>query len=330
MEWKEKTIKSYYDTLLKQKNHLSTEIEKYAYSFDMGNIQNMFNYLEHKKMLNIDQFENILDKDYYNAVYEWLKSNSSEILSILLPYNNKFLKNNRDLKNTKITEEDASRIVYLFFTEHNSELKNKLQYLNRNNMIHYDNGKYRKASSCTFNLVNLKESFILLRLSSRLDSSMSLVRSITDVSEFDKASDIISVQNNNASPFKYAYSKFNELLFIDYLKENGYEKEAESLKVQRLNRILYSVEGFNENYLTLNKEKDGYYIPYIVRSIISDLVSIYWYNNYQINPKLTLEEIKNFNLLKGKTDIEYFNKDLIAEVGSSFDEYRASFTRKRK
>lgn len=328
MIWNSSKIKEYYETLKDKDISTFSKKEKCIYEHDLNNLHSMLRFINQDKTLINKEPEMILDEEYYQKVFSWLMKNGYRLLLNTADFSN--YKNYKITKSTCLNEENVSRITYQFLKDYNEKLKEKLFELNQTSHIYYNNNKTRIASGETFNIINFQESFILLHKSDRLDSPLILTREITKASEFSKNSDIENVQNRQMSPFTNAYANFNELVMIDRVDEFT-EKEKIQLKEDRLNLILSSMDIFNRYLITYcQNEKDNKKLPFIIKNILSNILAMYWYQNYQNDEKGTLKEIENFNSIIGKKDIDVIDANYLDRVFDSFNSYVDDISRIRK
>lgn len=215
MQWNSSQIKEYYDLLKKEDPRLFSKKQKCAYEHDLNNLHNMLNYINQKKLTINRGYDVLLDEDYYAKVLEWLKTYGYKILFSTRNYVDCYCKDTHNIKGSRLDEENISRLSYLFLKDYNEQLKEKLFELNNSSHIYYDNRKSKKTIGETLNLINAKESYIILNRSDRLDSPLVLTREITKANDFSKNPEIEAVQNRNNSPFAYAYANFNELVMLD-------------------------------------------------------------------------------------------------------------------
>ena len=114
-----------------------------------------------------------------------------------------------------------------------------------------------------------------------------------------------------------------ELIFSDYLKENGFEKEAYNLKISFLNQIrtqLIELKYELHDYLNRPRKKsiDNFIFEYKYESSRDMILALYLYDRYLLNPENTLIKIDYFILNLNILSILDFDKNIFNNINKVF------------
>lgn len=84
------------------------------------------------------------------------------------------------------------------------------------------------------------------------------------------------------------------------------------------------MENFGNQIMHINNDSKVHNLPYVIKNIMSNLIAIYWYENYQTNKEQTISEIEMFNNSVGTNDIDQVNNKVLTDTFKAFDEYTDS------
>jgi hypothetical protein len=290
--------------------------------------------LEHEKNINV---RNVLLKDL-KLILLYLGINIVED-----PRNNKKILNNRIINVNELTnyiiKNQTNRIKIkefkLFYVNHKKLSLLTKTFLERPNsklsstykkMISYGGIKYFKEYSgylgCTRYFKSLDKNYIEIYKKNLITDYS------TKVHELSHAR-VNSICNNPPKQFYEVYPNFMELIFSDYLKENGFEKEAYNLKISFLNQIrnqLIELKYELHDYLNRPRKKsiDNFIFEYKYESSRDMILALYLYDRYLLNPENTLIKIDYFilNLNKLSEDellsILDFDKNIFNNINKVF------------
>lgn len=145
-------------------------------------------------------------------------------------------------------------------------------------------------------ILSLKRNLIEIRKSNELYEATSLVHELGHAKTNVECNGIPKTFKNNS--FLESYSIFLELVFADYLKDNGLKKEGFELKflvfrhVKDLIKTLY--EQIGEYNSTEQRIRFDYYYEKTYMTLKSYYLSLYFYFLYKDNQKDALKIINSF------------------------------------
>lgn len=162
-------------------------------------------------------------------------------------------------------------------------------------------------------LSSLKRNLIEIRKSNKLYEATSLVHELGHAKTNVECNGIPKTFKNNS--FLESYSIFLELVFADYLKDNGLKKEGFELKlltfrhIKNLIKTLY--EQLEEYKNSDEKRRFDYFYEKSYKSLKSYYLSLHFYFLYKANQKDALKIINSFikeiKLLDDNEIIKKFN-----------------------
>ncbi|MBQ4634547.1 MAG: hypothetical protein IJB71_04290 [Bacilli bacterium] len=161
--------------------------------------------------------------------------------------------------------------------------------------------KYWKSSALgiCYPLASDKLSFISARFNGKLSSASILVHELAHAYQFNMASDFKQMQVMLNSPLVEAFPKFMEFVFLDYLKETEYRKNAFASEFNLLDNFFVMLEYFGSDFLKANfyeeynvKKRATYYD---LNQMISYILALYMLNLYRQDVKSARKLINEFN-----------------------------------
>lgn len=155
---------------------------------------------------------------------------------------------------------------------------------------------------------SIKRNFIEIKKSNKLYEVCSIVHELGHAKTNIECFKLPYVSKKNS--FLESYSIFLELVFADYLKNNGKRKQGYELKFLIFQKIKDIIEQLYED---LNEHKSDiktkYFFEMNYKTLKGYCLALYFYDLYQLNPNESLKLINNFiKEVKLLDDNELINK----------------------
>lgn len=158
-----------------------------------------------------------------------------------------------------------------------------LDALKKSTIIHLN--EKRKQCGTTIYIKALDESYVFISKNDLLTKGVTLIHELGHVKVND-----VNKAKNTPMYFGEVYPKFLELVYSDYLMENGLEKHGYNLKISMLKEIQDHI--FNIKYYKSNGKI--LWAPFNYKLIKDNILAISIYMMYKKEPKSTLNKLNNF------------------------------------
>lgn len=196
-------------------------------------------------------------------------------------------------------DKQIEKLFNRFLEEDIFGLKSVYEEIISNNGLNYTEESDNCWGRNTF-MPSIKRNFIEIKKSKRLYEINSKVHELghakINVECLDIKNDFSTLKDNS---FLESYSIFLELMFADYLKNNGKKKQGYELKflifqnIKDISRQLYEELDQYKDYSDVKKSLK-YFFEMNYKTLKGYYLSLYFYYLYQSNPEVALEIINNF------------------------------------
>ncbi len=243
----DKLLHSYKNETLENKKLI---IRDFMVLFELLDDQKFILYYDEECMRLYNENQDIIEDDYidYYSIFRDIYNNSRHITQKLIEPNYN-TENNKLIKNlTKYNIEDTIRLVKDFFRTYNMDLYNHFLYLLKNNCFgRILNDKIYLGT--TYNFYYLGEDIILVDNFKTIYTAFILVHEVMHSfvmlnapNKSIKADILLNINSLQEVPSYYI-----ELVFINYLKEIGIEKnDIDYLEKRRMILFKETLEDFKE------------------------------------------------------------------------------------
>lgn len=153
----------------------------------------------------------------------------------------------------------------------------------------------RRHCGTTIYVKTLDKSYVFISKNDMLTKAITLIHELGHARVCD-----VRKENIRSRCFNEVYPKFLELVFSDYLIQNGLEKHGYNVKVKLLNEIKYHI------FQIKNYDEDGqiFLAQYNYNVIKDNILAIYLYLMYKKTPNEILTKLNTFIDSLGKKNEE--------------------------
>lgn len=257
---------------------------------------NLYNKKINKKLkYNVEQF------DIQDIIYSIMRCRSNISLFKSIP-----VERNKDYI-------DRLKIFNKFLQEDFFELKETYNKILDDETL-FCTKKIPRKTGCTIYLKSLKKNYVLIHGTQTPYDEAILVHELGHAKQ--NLLERNFVNKKLESNFCEAYSYFLMLVYFDYLKNFGYEKESYNYKCKVLNSLLIRLECLFHIADSNNIKRRDFQFNYMI--VISMLLAFHLYNVYLENPKECLKLVEKFNLnYENVSDYE-----LLKKLGLNFEVFK--------
>lgn len=174
--------------------------------------------------------------------------------------------------------------------------KSKFQLLKRfrNVKITQLNIKRRQAGTSIY-IDSIDKTYVFISKNNALAKANTLIHELGHAKIYD-----IKKKSSTGIYFEEVYPKFLELIFSDYLIDNGLEKHGYNIKISLLNEIKMHITTIKE----YNNDKQMFYAPFNYHAIKDNILAICIYLMYKKKPNDTIDKLNIFMDGLGKMNEE--------------------------
>lgn len=269
--------------------------EEYKKSLIEINEMLKFTYDENirKQLLKDKQYiENLLFKNKFDFKYN-NQLDDKDIFDLIM-YNQGYYKT---LRNLKFIFSDNKIILDLFnkfIVKNEFKLKNTYKTILNYNGIKYINLKNANCFGSTIYIQSLNKNYIQIYKTKKAYECYS-----TLIHELGHSKINFCANNEYQSSYTETYPIFLELVFSDFLKDNGAPKESFNIKSVILNQVKEFIEELYEEYndyvyYNENQLFNKYMFENKFKSLKGYLLALELYFNYQTNPQDILDKLEVF------------------------------------
>jgi len=185
---------------------------------------------------------------------------------------------------------NSFQIVDKFLEEDTFDLKEFYKIIKNENTLFYTKD-IPKLSGCTIYLNSIKKNYVLINKNNTNYDGAILIHELGHVKQ-----NLLSrkfVNKKLTSNFDETYSYFLTLVYFNYLKKIGFDKDSFNYKYNFLDKLLLEIDGLSE--MVICEEINSKRFKYEYKLIISELLAIYFYNLYLFDDKKCIQLINEFN-----------------------------------
>lgn len=231
---------------------------------------------------------------------------------------------------TKISDKEYFKLMESFLKEYDEKLLELYMHLKRNERIELCPRGYvtnKDALGLNVHLTTLNESYVLSRWNNKISSVSILPHELGHAFLMNDTYSTESLVYKNGTIFSEAYSIFLEIIFLDYLRNNGYSKNSVREEYSKLDSFLALADYHHGSILKLENlsicgddlcTKDGNKGEvYTTKLILSNILGMYFADLYRNDRKKFMKEISCFFEMFGQSSeedmIKHFDLDTMVE-----------------
>lgn len=331
MKWNVEELKNRYRILLELLNSENDNNKKKSIQMDLDTLESMIIYIDGKTLFERYKKDSSFEYGGQRLLDEscnYVINNPNDIVKYSVLFDGTYTSSSFSFRKN-LSNKDFYFLVDSFFKQLNPDMHDFYRMLVDGKRIEINNQKFfgLNARGLTHHLVSTNECFINSFFNNSVSSSVTLPHEVAHAWQFKNISTLEGDVMGTNSLFREAYSMFIEYIFLDYLRQTKYRKQAAIEQLSNMDELLGYSE-FNLYYLCHVNEatvSDGIFLyPHgqrctseVFRYLYSKLLSYYFIDKYRKNSTALMGEIEDFNnafgSIKDEEIIREYNESILSK-----------------